>query len=102
MKIYSIKKRKNDNRDEKNKIFLLYHGTSVTYTVGIVEKGFKSSACGIYGSGVYLTASTHLAIKYSIIMKETASEEKLKFVMIAKVIIIIIMYVMKILLNPNT
>ena len=64
--MYNIKKRKNDNKDEESINTLLFHGTNVTNAVGILEKGFKSSTSGLHGPGVYLTASSHLAMEYSI------------------------------------
>ena len=60
-----IKKRRNGNNYKKSDNILLFHGTSVTNAVGILEKGFKSSTSGLHGPGVYLTASSHLAMEYS-------------------------------------
>ena len=66
-KIYRVKERDSDEKSKrKSDNMLLFHGTNRKNAVGILEKGFKPSSWGLYGPGVYLTASPNTAHNYSV------------------------------------
>ena len=52
--------------DEKTQNLLLFHGTSLENSVGIIEEGFVPSKKGKFGPGVYLTASLKCAKDYAV------------------------------------
>ena len=82
MKVYRVLNRKSgDTSENKSNNFLLFHGTSAKSAVGILEKGFKPSNKGLYGPGVYLTASSSSAMEYSRI-KGQKSDKKKEFVVL--------------------
>ena len=82
MKVYRVINRKsNDTREDKSNNILLFHGTNVSSAVGILEKGFKPSNKGIYGPGVYLTASSRSAMQFSS-NKGQKSDKKKEFVVL--------------------
>ena len=54
---------KTDDEQTNNK--MLFHGTTVENTVGILENGFKNSEKGKYGKGLYMTWCSDTAIIYS-------------------------------------
>ena len=82
MKIYRVLNRKSDDTSEdKSNNILLFHGTNVSSAVGILEKGFKPSNKGLYGPGVYLTASSNLAMQFSS-YKSQKSDKKKEFVVL--------------------
>ena len=58
--------------DGKTENLLLFHGTSLENSVGIIEEGFRPSEKGRFGPGVYLTASSACAMGYAI----TRSQDK--------------------------
>ena len=64
-KIYRVIERNSDERSKQNNK-LLFHGTNIDSGLGILEEGFKPSSRGKFGSGVYLTASSRCAVKYSV------------------------------------
>ena len=86
VKIYSFKIRVNDDTHEKSNNLLLFQGTNITNAVGILEEGFKSSISGLHGSGVYLTASSHLAMECSIKKSPKANSIKEIVVLVNEVI----------------
>ena len=51
--------------DEQTNNMMLFHGSTVENSVGILENGFKNSDDGKWGKGLYLTACSDLAIMYS-------------------------------------
>ena len=87
-KIYRVIERGSDETSQqKSDNLLLFHGTTRKNAVGILEKGFKASTGGLYGPGVYLTASSNVALSYSVMrtnrrkiksnVGQTSSAEKL-------------------------
>ena len=50
----------------KTQNLLLFHGTSLENSVGIIEEGFVPSKKGKFGPGVYLTASSKCAADYAV------------------------------------
>ena len=87
IKVYRVKKRDSDETDEqKSDNLLLFHGTNLDNAVGILEKGFKPSAKGIRGSGVYVTASSRSAIKFSSKKISKLYKEKENFILVNEII----------------
>ena len=44
---------------------ILYHGTTLEGAAGILHQGFRDSPSGFFGSGVYMTESSGVAVNYS-------------------------------------
>ena len=61
--------------DHKNNL-MLFHGTTVENSVGILREGFKTSEKGRFGRGLYLTACSDEAITYTDIRTEGKDTEK--------------------------
>ena len=61
--------------DHKNNL-MLFHGTTVENSVGILREGFKNSEEGLFGRGLYLTACSDEAITYTDIRTEGKDTEK--------------------------
>ena len=47
-------------------LILLFHGSDLNACAGILNEGFRPSPKGLYGSGVYFTASPSTAYVYSV------------------------------------
>ena len=66
-KIFRVKERSMGELSEpESDNLMLFHGTNICNAVGILEKGFIPSKGGLYGPGVYLTASPYTAYSYSL------------------------------------
>ena len=63
-KIYRVTK-KPSLREQKSNHLLLFHGTTRINAIGILKEGFKASTQGIHGPGVYMTASSTCAVRFS-------------------------------------
>ena len=61
--------------DHENNL-MLFHGTTVENSVGILREGFKNSEEGRFGKGLYLTACSDEAITYTDIRTEGKDTEK--------------------------
>ena len=53
--VYANKEESTPKVEEHKNNFMLFHGTNFEGASGILHSGFKNSASGDFGSGVYLT-----------------------------------------------
>ena len=64
-KVYLYKIEESVPKVEKHKDnLMLFHGTNFEGVSGILQSGFRNSASGKFGSGVYLTESEEVAFSY--------------------------------------
>lgn len=53
-----------DNQPNDGKIYVMYHGTTYSAAVKIIQNGFRQSADGMLGRGVYVTRDKDKALRY--------------------------------------
>lgn len=53
-----------DNQPDDGKIYVMYHGTTYSAAAKIIQNGFKQSADGMLGRGVYVSRDKDKALRY--------------------------------------
>ncbi|XP_063284979.1 uncharacterized protein LOC134570912 [Pelobates fuscus] len=53
-----------DERPEDDKIYVMYHGTTLASAIKKIKKGFKRSMEGLLGKGIYVTRDINTAAQY--------------------------------------
>ncbi|KAG8569281.1 hypothetical protein GDO81_014339 [Engystomops pustulosus] len=56
-----------DRRYSGKKFYTMYHGTSINAAYSILREGFRASAGGMLGRGVYVSKDVEKASKYPLI-----------------------------------